>query len=47
MHKKLIEFDIDNDDISEFCDFYVEHDSEGKFFLKVYTLSQMKRKLKI
>ena len=25
------EFSIDNDDISEFCDFYLEHDCEGKY----------------
>lgn len=25
------EFNIDNDDISEFCDFYLEHDCEGKY----------------
>ena len=25
------EFSIDNDDINEFCDFYLEHDCEGKY----------------
>ena len=25
------EFDIDNDDLSKFCDFYLEHDCEGKY----------------